>query len=226
MLEKEYTPDTDEYMFRYLEKYVGKYRVLTYYDLIDNTFPKDESFEDFYIPCKRNCVIKHTYEGNDILALCFYDGISTAKKVLSELKMLGVEVESDIESGNRDAIILFNDKDMKIVASVVKPKTSGKTINPLSKRNLPKSKIAGAYKIPQEDLDKLNKKVEHLSQTDKMQFFRSCNKEYIEKISKKDKCDYNTQMKNDGLNARQFIHSIDKWDDYLKFVNNKLKNKG
>ena len=212
-MEKLYNKTTNDYMFRYLEKYIGTYRVLAEIDKDSGEFPSDDSFEDFYIPCNRNCVIKHTYDGNDILALCFYDSASTAKNVAKELKELGI-----------DAYILFNAKDIKKVAKIVKPKTSGKTINPLSKRNLAKGKNSSSYKIPTEDLEKLNKSTMNLTKTEKLQVFRKLNSDFIDSMSKKDKKDYKALMKMDGLNARQFIHMNGYWDKYIKYVNKNLKS--
>lgn len=211
-------------MFRYLERYVGTYRVMAEHDLQTNTFPSDESFEDFYIPCSRNCVIKHTYEGNDILALCFYDSASTAKNVAKELKNQKIPFELDKDKECIDTHILFDAKDINKVAKIVKPKTSGKTIHPLSKRNLAKTSNSNSYKIPKEDLDKLASKVETLSQVEKMQAFKKWNSEFIDDLSKKDKKDYKAQMKIDGLNARQFIHMNGYWNKYLKFIDKKVKN--
>ena len=63
-----------DYMYRYLLKYVGTYRVLAEYDVELKDFPRDEtgtidpSFEDLYIPCRRG-VIKHSYKDKDILVL-------------------------------------------------------------------------------------------------------------------------------------------------------------
>ena len=221
-MEIKYDANTNDYMFRYLEKYVGTYRVMAEVDFETNKFPDDSSFEDFYIPCNRNCVIKHTYEGNDILALWFYDSVSTAKNVAKELKEQKIDFKKDFDPSCIDACILFNATDIKKVAKIVKPKTSGKSIHPLSKRNLSKSS-SNAYKIPKEDLDKLNKKIDTMSKTEKLQFFRKCNSEFIDEISKKTKKDCKAQMKEDGLNARQFIHMNGYWNKYLKFIDKNKK---
>ena len=67
-----------DYMYRYIEKYTGKYRILPYYDIELEDFPRDlngsidESFDDLYIPCKKG-IITHTYDDFDKLAICFYD---------------------------------------------------------------------------------------------------------------------------------------------------------
>lgn len=223
-MDKLYNKTTDDYMFRYLEKYVGTYRVLAAIDESSGEFPDDSSFEDFYIPCNRNCVIKHTYEGNDILALCFYDSASTAKNVAKELKEQKIEFELDTDNNCVDSYILFNAKDIKKVAKIVKPKTSGRTIHPLSKRNLVKGKNSNNYKIPTEDLEKLNKSTMNLTKTEKLQAFRKINSDFIDSLSKKDKKDYKALMKMDGLNARQFIHMNGYWDKYIKYVNKNLKS--
>lgn len=223
-MEIRYDATTNDYMFRYLEKYIGTYRVLAEIDGETGGFPVDDDFEDYYIPCSRKCVIKHTYEGNDILALYFLETINTAKKVASELKQLKVDFELDVSDNCLDAIILFNAKDIKKVAKVVKPKTSGKGIHPLSKRNISKGKNTNSYKIPDEDLEKLNNKTTNLTKTEKLQLFRKINAEFIDELSKKDKKDYKSLMKLDGLNARQFIHMNGYWDKYIKFVNKKLKS--
>ena len=49
-MEKLYNKTTNDYMFRYLEKYIGTYRVLAEIDKDSGEFPNDDSFEDFYIP--------------------------------------------------------------------------------------------------------------------------------------------------------------------------------
>ena len=218
-----YTPNTLDYMFKYLEKFVGKYRVMAYIDEDTNKFPVDDSYEDFYIPCNRGCEIKHTYLGDDILALCFYDKYSTAKNISKKLDDLKIEHEDDITDTSLDAHIYFNAKDIDKVAKFVKAKTSGKQIHPLSARNLKKVKNT-SYKIPEEDLKKLYKNTGGMSKTEKLQFFRKANKEYLEKLNKETKEDHKEKMKFDGLAIKEYIHSIGYWDKYVRFINKKLKN--
>ena len=218
-----YNAKTNDYMFRYLEKYVGKYRVLADVDLETNKFPDSSSFEDFYIPCNRGCVIKHTYVGNDILSLCFYNSIGLAKNVSKELSKLNIEHQDEISDDCVDAIILFNAKDIEKVAKVVKPKTNGKDIHPLSSRNLTKGKVS-TYVIPEKDLDKLYKNTSSMTKTEKLQFFRKCNKEFLQKLQDEEGVDCKTQMKIDGLDTKSYLHMNGYWKDYVKFINAKLKN--
>lgn len=192
-------------------------------DTRSNQFPDSSSFEDFYIPCKKNCVIKHTYVGNDILAICFYNSISTAKNVVGELKRNGIEFETDIEDTCIDALVYFNSKDLKKVAEIVGAKTNGKNIKPMSVRNLPKrSKVHNI--IPQEKSNKLNQVVANMDKYQKMQFFRKSNAEFIDLLSIQDTTDYKSMMKAAGLNTREMIYSIGYWDKYLDFISDKIKN--
>lgn len=221
-MEIKYTADTNDYMFRYLERYVGTYRVLAEKDLITGEIPDDEEFEDLYIPCSRKSVIKHTYVGNDILQLYFHCGAKTAKNVYEELKQLGVDCELEADDCI-DGIILFHANDMDKVTKVVKPRTSGKKIHPLMNQNANKKNKPEKYKIPKEDIEKLYENAANMDKKTKLQFFRAVGSEYIKELSKKLETDCKVQMKQLGLNTKDYIHSNGYWDDYVNFVNEKLK---
>ena len=100
-------------MYRYLEKFIGTYRVMAEYDLQTNDFPRDEegnidkSFEDLYIPCSRGkSVIKHTYD-DEVLVICFYDKSSTAKNVFNELKCKYKNIYLEYDDCGTDVLIYF-----------------------------------------------------------------------------------------------------------------------
>lgn len=132
----------EEYMYRYLEKYQGKYRVMSEYDLQTLDWPRnekgkiDESFEDLYIPCKKG-VIKHCYDDYDLLVLCFYDkNESVAGGIYKELKEKFKDIYLKYEKDNRDQFIYFYGKDLDTIAKVIKPRTSGKSIKWKAKSNM------------------------------------------------------------------------------------------
>ena len=129
------------YMYRYLEKYHGKYRVLSDYDLVTLDWPRDsngeidESFDDLYIPCKKG-IIRHTYDDYDLLALCFYNkSASVVNKVYDEIKKKHPEVNLRIDEQGRDWFIYFYDKDLDTIADIIKPRTSGARIKWNAKSN-------------------------------------------------------------------------------------------
>ena len=135
------TQSIDEYMFRYLEKYHGKFRVLSDYDLQTLDWPRDSSgriddeFEDLYIPCKKG-IIRHTYNDYDQLALCFYDkNESISKKIYDEIKATCKGAKVLYEKLGRDQFIYFYDKDIDEIAKVIKPRVSGARIKWHAKSN-------------------------------------------------------------------------------------------
>lgn len=215
-----YNPDTIDYMYRYLERYVGKYRVVAEYDIGKNKFPNDKTFEDYYIPCSEGCVIKHTYEGNDILALFFYEDKSLARKTATKLRREKIKFKHDFKNDILDAIILFHSSDINKVAKIVGAETKGKNTSPTSIRNLPKEiKKKEKYKVPEEDIQKLDRISPALPKVEKMQYFRKHNKEFLKKIDKQYGDNYSkTEIKKTGLTTREFIHKMGYWKEYIKYI--------
>lgn len=206
-------------MYRYLEKYTGTYRVLPYLDLEKNDFPRDElgnidnSFEDLYIPCSRGkAEIKHTYD-EDKLVVCFYGKCSTAKNVYKEIKDKYKNIDVEFEDIGEDGLIYFNADDIKKIATIVRPKTSGASIKWNSVKNLPKVK----YEIPSKDLKRLSDITKDLSRTDKMQFGKRLSSEFLSSHKLKD------EQKQSRLSPKEFIHSKGLWDDYMIKAKKEIK---
>lgn len=212
------TADTLNYMYRYLLKYVGTYRVKAEYDWYTQDFPRNEtngiedSFEDLYIPCSKG-LIKHTYLGNDILVLCFYDKFKTGLNTYELLQKKYPKLDLQFDDENPDAFIYFDAKDIKKIATVVKPKTTGAKINPFSDKNLPKMQ----YKIPSKDLADLYAITQHMSRVDTMHFFQQVNKAFLATLSK----DLKQELKTTRLGQREFIHYKGLWEKYVKYVKKK-----
>lgn len=209
-------------MYRYLEKYTGTYRVLGYLDLVTNDFPRDEngsiddSYEDLYIPCSRSkCVIKHTYD-QDKLVACFYGKVSAARNAFNEIKGKYKNIDVELEEVGEDGLIYFYDEDIKKVATILKPRTSGASIKWNSNKNLPKIE----YNIPKEDLKKYNDIIKDLDRTQKMLF----GKKLISKVLNTDKL--KEQQKTSRLSAKEYIHSSGLWDKYIKAAKEEIKNYG
>lgn len=212
------------YMYRYLEKYTGKYRVLAYYDVDTKDFPRDSngeidsSFDDLYIPCKKG-IITHTYDDFDNLTLCIYDKRpSVAKSIFEEIIKKYPDIDAQLVLSGNDSFIYFYDKDINKIASIVKPKTSGAKIKWNDSRNLPKIE----YSIPEEDNKKLVNAIKKLSRTQKMQLIKSCNSEFLDKISTA-KFNAKIECKKSRLSPKEYIHSIGKWDSYIRFIKKKMK---
>ena len=213
-----------DYMNRYLEKYVGKYRVLAHYDIDTQDFPRDESgeidstFDDLYIPCKKG-IITHTYDDFDNLVFCVYDKRpSVVKSIYEEINKKYPDIDIQLIINGNDGYIYFYDKDINKIASIVKPKTSGAKIKWSDNRNLPKIE----YVIPEEDLNKYIKATSKIPKNKKMIFMKSCNSDFLESISKKD-FDAKLDMKLSRLTVKEYIHSKEMWDKYIRFIKKKVK---
>ena len=207
-----------EYMYRYLEKFTGKYRVLPNYDLSTEDFPRDEnnkideSFEDLYIPCSKGKII-HTYVDFDVLAV-YNKNSSVIKNLCKELKSKYPKMWMEQDITGSDGFLYFKAQDIGKVAKFVKPRTSGAKIKWYDKRNLPKKK----YVIPEEDIKKLNDCFVNTKDINKMLFMKTCNSEFLDSIDKK------LEAKQSGLSSKEYIHSVGKWDEYIDFVSNKIKS--
>ena len=215
--------NTFQKMYRYLLKYVGTYRVKAEYDQNTNDFPRnengqiEESFEDLYIPCKNNILIKHTYIGDDILVCCFYEKIKTANNIYDKIMQQYPNIDIEFEDSAPDGFIYFHAKDLKKLATILKPITTGKGINPFSKKNLPKPE----YKIPSKDLSQLYKLTQDFDRSQTLQFFKKSNSEFLDMIFNEKKS-YKNKFKSSGLNSREFIHSIGVWDRYINYIQNQI----
>lgn len=211
-------------MFRYLEKYVGTYRVLAPYDAATEDFPRDEheklddSFDDLYIPCRRG-VIKHTYDPG---ILCWYgDSLGVSRNVYKDIKEAYPNIDiTKEEIGSFDVYIYFKEEDLGKVAQIVQPRTNGARIKPYSDKNLPKP----AYKIPEEDENKLRALTGDMESSAKMHFMMEVCKDFDEVISSKKGKRYNIkeERKKSKLKPKAFIHSIGMWEDFLEYVKTKL----
>lgn len=111
------------------------------------------------------------------------------------------------------ALYIFNADDIKKIATIVKPKTSGASVKWNSNRNLPKVQ----YDIPNKDLKELNNLTKDLSKTEKMQFGRKLSSVFLDEYNLKDEC------KLSRLNNKEFIHSKGMWEEYIKTAKKLIK---
>lgn len=215
-------------------KYKGIYRLKCDIDLATNDFPRDEKgaldTDDIYIKCANNSRIYHygksvlvayipsLIRGHNVLKRMYIDEFNESCEVLNDiinrLKNEGLilsymENDSEVE-------FKFHAKNIETVAKYLKPLTSGANISPFSTKNLPKSN----YKIPESDLEKYRKIVqenfdnEYLAVNLKTKEFLSkkvaTKKNPIENIKR--------DMKLKCMKAKEYIHSIEMFDQYLKFL--------
>jgi len=213
-------------MFRYLSKnYLGKYRVKTHaMDLDTGDFPRletgeiDPEIDDEYIKCTKGEIRASYRQTRGIDVLCWYtESGQTGRNVYAEVKEKYPDIwlEPD-DNGSCDFLLYFDAQDIEKIAKIVKPNTAGASIRPYSTKNIvPEEK----YVIPDDDLKKYNDITEDMEdRLIKMQFGKSVIADYITMIDKAyPKKNYAQAFKNTILKSKEFIHSIGKWDDFIKY---------
>lgn len=105
---------------------------------------------------------------------------------------------------------------MKDLEKYLKPKTSGSNISPFSSKNLPKNK---GYKIPDEDLTVYKSIIGNIGQKQIIALTHMINNYLKSLVTKRNTWeDIKADMARKGLSGRNYIHSIGKWDDCMKYL--------
>lgn len=216
-------------MFRYLEKYVGTYRVLAHYDESDNDFPRnsqgqiDESFDDLYIPCtKGKGEIRHTYKEGILAYYC--PKITVAKNLVKIIESKKHPIEITFEDCGEEALIYFKESDLSYFAKLVSAKTSGKNISPYSNRNLEKKESVveeSPVSIPQEQISKYSSVLSSIPKNKKMIFAKLIINDFMEQLLKNKAL--KEQKEELDLDPKSFIYYTGNWNKFIKFASNRAK---
>ena len=202
-------------------KYKGKYRIKASFDLKTNQFPRklDGTFEDIdiYIDAQKDCKI--FYYGKSILQF-YTPSLGRGRNIIKAINNdLGEGIINNIEETDSEVLFRFNSKYMEQLEPYLKPKTSGANISPYSTKNLPKTK----YIIPDEDLFIYKEIVQNLGQNRIIELTHKTN-DYIKSlVTKRNPLDnIKADMALKGLKGKEYIHSIGKWNDYIKYLEKNL----
>ena len=114
---------------KFINNYIGTYRV--FQEITIDGKPSDNTDATF-LKCKYNSQM-YRYN-NKTLALHLTTG-NSIKNVIPQLEVLGVKLELFVE-GNSEAVYLFPEKQISLVAEIIKPMTKGKNIKPKSVKNV------------------------------------------------------------------------------------------
>ena len=211
-------------MANYLMKYKGIYRLKTEHDKRSNQFPREYngSFaeNDVYIDCL-NGVRIHSF-GHGILEVYCPSLIRGHNFIKAIKQQFQEEIIFDIEESSTEVLFKFHSKHLEKLAPILKPKTNGADISPFSSKNLPKNK---SYKIPDEEFKDYNNIVSKLDQKQRIAIVHGTNKFLQTLITKKNSWeDIKADMALKCLKNKEYIHSIGKWNDYIKYLENNLCN--
>lgn len=209
--------------------YKGIYRLKAPYDLRTYQFPRkqDGSLEDndIYIDCQKD--IKIFNFGHDILR-AYVPSIIRGNNIIKAINQeISNDIIFDIEKTDEEVLFKFQAKDLNKLEKYLKPRTNGANISPFSPRNLPKNKD---YKIPDEDLVKYKEIIKNVPLKLTLGIGRTIDSFLRTIVNEKNRYeDVRADMLRNGLKAKEYIHSIGKWGEFLRYMEkniNDIKEEG
>ena len=220
---------------RYMMKYKGSYRLLPVIDQETNDFPRTPSGDveedlEIYITCQHgNRIYAYGTDGHKEMQLAAYiPSLGRGRNIRKAMDKEKIEYYAYDET-DEEVRFLFSAKDIEKVASLLKVKTGGANISPMSKRNLPKDK---SIQIPDEDMKRYKDITSSLGK-DKMFSIKSVNKSFMDNVLAKrlkenprarKPFDYKADMRRLMLagKTREYIWVKGLWKEYVDYLNDNL----
>ena len=209
----------------------------------------EDSFDDYYIKCKNGIQIRHVHQstlmcyipsigrarnimrtlynrfvGSDVISTSEKDGKTIVERIDIEevyTALIGKKVVTEVIEYDSELEFQFHATMIEVIAEIVEAKTSGKTISPLSPRNLPKQ----PYSISEEDMALYKEVIGRIPQT-KMYIMAKLASGFDEVIAKKfgKKFEIKAEQRKAMLNKTAFIHSLGMWPEYVEYLRDAIAN--
>jgi hypothetical protein len=220
---------------RYLMRYKGKYRLLPVIDQETNDFPRTPSGDveediEIYITCQYdNRIYAYGTDGHKEMQLAAYiPSLGRGRNIRKTMDKEKIEYYAYDET-DEEVRFVFSAKDIEKVASLLKAKTGGANISPMSKRNLPKDK---SVQIPDEDM-KSYKDITSGLDKNRMFSIKSVNKSFMDNVLAKrlkenprarKPFDYKADMRRLMLagKTKEYIWVKGLWKEYIDYLNDNL----
>ena len=206
-------------MSRYLiNKAKGKYRVYAPIDPKTNDFVKEFSGQysdsDLYLQGLK-CQVYH-YNHN--ILECWIDSIGRGNNIIKSLQENNIDI-FDIVRTDAEVLFKFRIDSLDTIAPYLKLRTLGADISPWSSKNRPKKK----YEISSEDLKPYEEIIASIPITERLMISRLTQAFFRTKYKSKKAYETHKQnIKTSGLKAKEYIHSIGLWQDYIKYLNKEI----
>lgn len=127
----------------------------------------------------------------------------------------------NIEETDSEVLWKFKDKDIELIVKYMLPKKPYSNTSPFNKKYLPKAK----YNIPDSDLMEYKKITDSLGKGNTL-IISHLTKKFISEIPKKFNQFKGKDMwaiqKKEALKSKEFIHKINLWNEYIKYLNNNI----
>ena len=203
-----------------IDKFKGKYRILSEIDQSTNDFTRklNGSYEDIdcYIACQNN--IRVYYYGNKTL-MVYIPSVGRGNNIIKAIQEINSELIFDIVRTDAEVEFKFLYSNSDTIIPLLKPKTNGAGISPFSSRNLYKSD----YKIPDEELSAYKSIIANVP-SERVLSITHITTSFLKSLVSRKRTweDVRKDMKLKGLKGKEYIHSVGRGDEYLKFLKEKL----
>ena len=106
------------------------------------------------------------------------------------------------------------------IIPLLKPRTNGANISPFSSKNLPRN---NEYRLPDEALNNYKEIIQNVPQN-KLLSINVIQNSFIKTLASKKHplSELKADMRLKGLRGKEYIHSIGKWDKYIKYLKENL----
>lgn len=219
-------------MNHYLMKYKGTYRVLPELDMNTNDFPRDsngniENSCGLYITCQGGTKIyDYGKDGKYMQLYAYIPSRTRGRNIVKKLDSIGIKY-SCYDETDEEVAFLFPSTEIDKVAKLLKAKTSGASISPFSKRNLPKSTV----KIPDDEMAKYKKVTSRLNRGDTL-VIKNINSSFMNDVlakklrekGKRKPFDFKSDQKALGLSrdTKGYIYIKGMLNEYLEYLATKI----
>lgn len=204
-----------------IDKFKGIYRIKVPIDKDTNDFPRKPNGKyediDLYINCQYGNKVFH--DSGSIL-LAYIPSLQRGHNIIKAIQQINPSIIFDIEETDSEILFKFKYPNSDQIIPLLKPKTNGANISPFSTRNLPKNKD---YKIPDEELDKYKAIVQNIPKNRMISITHSTEMYIKSLITKRNpRENIKSDMRQKGLKPKEYIYSIGKWNDYIKYLKENL----
>ena len=199
-----------------IKKYKGIYRLrapIDQYNQFPREFNKKYAENDIYIDCQHGNKI--FYFGRGVLQ-AYIPSLIRGHNIIKTIK----DIIFDIEETDSEILFKFNTKYADNIIPLLKPKINGAGISPFSSKNLPKSD----FKIPEDELMQYKEIVSQISPEKLLLISRMTNSFLQSLVTKKNTWEnIKTDMKLKCVKGKDYIYIIGKWNEYLQYLDDNIK---
>lgn len=203
------------------DKFKGIYRLKVPIDSHTNDYCRklNGTYEDIdmYIDCQFGNKVFHF--GGSILQ-AYIPSLQRGHNIVKAIQQSNPSIIFNIEETDSEILFKFKYVDSDKIIPLLKPRTSGASISPFSLKNLPRNKD---FKIPDGKLTQYKQIVSKIPPEKLLIIGRMTNSFLQTLITKKNTWEnIKADMRLKCVKGKEYIYMIGKWDEYLKYLNDKI----